>query len=71
MNRIQSEAKLTSEFASHLIAARSIPDAMTACQQWATQKFEMMVDDGKRLFDDTQKFMQTGAAFLSGWASKS
>ncbi|MGD0023515.1 MAG: phasin family protein [Xanthobacteraceae bacterium] len=68
--RVQSEANLVSEFASKLTAARSIPDAMTACQEWTSRRFEMMAEDGKHLFADTQKFMETGARLLSnGWLS--
>ncbi len=68
--RVQSEANLASEFAAKLTAARSIPDAMTACQEWTSRRFEMMAEDGKQLFADTQKFMETGARLLSnGWLS--
>ncbi len=70
VERMQSDANMASEFASKLTAARSIPDAMTACQEWTSRRFEMMAEDGKHLFDDTQKFMQTGARLLSnGWLS--
>lgn len=37
--RMQSEVDLASEFASKLTAARSIPDAMTACEEWTTRRF--------------------------------
>ena len=71
-DRMQSEANLTSEFASKLTAARSIPDAMTACQEWSSRRFEMMAEDGKHLLSDTQKFMETGAHLLAnGWLTKS
>ena len=60
-DRMQSEANLASEFASKLTAARSIPGAMTACQEWSSRRFEMMAEDGKHLLSDTQKFMETGA----------
>jgi hypothetical protein len=31
----------------------------------------MLTEDAKHLFDDTQKFMQTGARlFANGWATK-
>jgi Phasin protein len=66
--RMQSEANLASEFAGKLTAARSIPDAMTACQEWTSRRFEMMAEDGKHVFADTQKFMEMGARLLSnGW----
>ena len=70
IGRMQSEANLASEFASKLTAARSIPEAMTACQEWTSRRFEMMAEDGKHLLADTQKFMETGARLLSnGWMS--
>jgi len=57
-DRAQSEANLASELASKLTAARSIPDAMAAYQEWASRRFEMMAEDGKHLLADTQKFME-------------
>jgi hypothetical protein len=67
---MQSEANLASEFASKLTTARSIPDAMTACQEWSSRRFEMMAEDGKHLFADTQKFIEAGARLVSnGWLS--
>jgi len=68
---MQSQAELASEFASKLTAARSIPDAMTACQDWTSRRFEMMAEDGQHLLADTQKFMEAGAhLFANGWLSK-
>jgi hypothetical protein len=70
LERVQSEANLASEFASKLTAARSMPDTMTACQEWTSRRFEMMAEDGKHLLADTQKFMETGARMVSnGWLS--
>lgn len=70
-DRAQSEANLASEFASKLTAARSIPDAMAACQEWTTRRFELMAEDGKHLLADAQKLVETGARFWSGgWLSK-
>jgi hypothetical protein len=70
-DRMQSEANVASELASRLAAARSIPDAMTAYQDWTGQRFAMMAEDGKRPLDDYQKFAAIGAHVLSnGWRSK-
>ena len=70
IERVQSEANLASEFAANLSAARSIPDAMSACQEWTSRRFEMMADDGKHLLADTQKFMETSTRLLTnGWLS--
>jgi hypothetical protein len=68
LDRIQSEATLASEFASKLTAARSIPDAMTTCQDWTSRRFELMAEDSKHLLANTQKFIETGARLWSnGW----
>jgi len=71
LDRVRTEANLTSEFATKLTAARSIPDAMTACQDWTARRFELMAEDGRHLLADTQKFIETGARLLSnGWLTK-
>ncbi len=71
LDRLQAEATLTSEFASKLTAASSIPDAMTACQEWGSRRFEMMTEDTRHLVDDAQRFMQTGAHLLTNtWQSE-
>jgi len=71
LDRLQQEANLASEFASKLTAARSIPDAMTACQEWTSWWFEMMAEDGKHLLADTEQFMETGARLMSNGSSSS
>jgi Phasin protein len=68
LNRMQSEVKLASEFASKVGGAHSIPDAMAAYQEWSSRRFEMMVDDGKQVLTQSQKAMETAARLLSnGW----
>ena len=64
-DRAHSAANLASDFAAKLTAAHSIPEAMTACQEWTAQRFEMMAEDSRHLLADTQKFMETGARFMS------
>jgi hypothetical protein len=68
LDRLQSEANLASDFASTLASARSIPDVMTACQEWSNGRFVMMAEDGKQLFADAQKFMETSAR-LFWWSN--
>lgn len=71
LDRIEAEVSLASELASKLTAARSIPDAMTAYQEWGSRRFEMMANDTKHFLDDTQKFVRVGAHFLaSRWQPK-
>ena len=63
-DRAQAEANLASELASKLTAARSIPDAMAAYQEWASRRFEIMAEDGKHLLADIQKFMEATTHLL-------
>ncbi len=64
-DRMESEARLASEFTRKVTSCRSIPDAVTACQEWTGRRLEMMADDGKRLLVDSQRMMETGARLLS------
>ena len=64
LDRIQTEAKLASEFTTKLTAAHSIPAAMTVCQEWTSRRLEMMAEDTTHLLKDAQKFMQTGSKGL-------
>jgi Phasin protein len=71
VGRIQSESNIASEFVSKLTAARSIPDAMTACQEWTSRRLELMAEDGQHVLADTQKLIETGTHFLgNGWLAK-
>jgi len=71
IERMQSEANLASEFTAKLAAARSIPDALTVCQEWTSRRFEMMAEDGRHLLADTQAFMEMAARLMpnGGWPS--
>lgn len=65
LDRIQSEASMASEFASKLTAVRSLPDAMTVYQDWASRRLEMMEDDRKHVLAECQKLAETGARLWS------
>jgi hypothetical protein len=69
---VQSETALASKFATKLATTRSIPDAMTTCQEWVGRQIEMMTEDSKLLVADTQRFMETGARVLSSgrWSNR-
>ena len=64
IDRMQSQAKLGSEFVAKLTAARSIPEVATAYQEWASRQMEMATEDAKRIFADGQKLAETGGAFV-------
>ena len=66
-DRMQAEVTLASEFAAKLTAARSLPEVATAYQEWAKRHMEMAADDAKRMFADSQKFVETAARlFMNG-----
>ena len=64
-DRMQSEAKVASDCANKLIAARSIPEAMTACQEWANRQLQMTAEDAEHFFSDGQKFIEASTRLLS------
>jgi hypothetical protein len=67
-DRMQTEAKLASEFTAKLTAARSMPEVAAAYQEWAQRHMEMAAEDAKRMFADGQKLAETGARLMSsGW----
>ena len=69
--RWQSEVNAASEFASKLRTVRLIPDAAMVCQEWMSRRFDMMTDDGERLFADIQKFMEASSRLMANGGSRS
>jgi hypothetical protein len=63
---LQSEADLSAEFTSKMIAARSIPSAATALLAWTTRHMELAAVDAKHVVADTQEVMEIGLRFLPG-----
>jgi hypothetical protein len=71
-DRAKAEADLASEFIAKLTAARSIPDAVTASQDWASRRMELLAEDGRHVFSDAQKIAAAGARFSpNGWGGSS
>jgi uncharacterized protein with PIN domain len=62
--RAKSEADLASEFVTKLTAARSVPETATACQECMDKRMEMLAEDSRRLFNDSQKFLHMGTRLL-------
>jgi hypothetical protein len=57
-NRAKAEAALASEFVGKLSAARSVPDATSTCQEWASRELELLAEDGRHMFANGEKMMQ-------------
>ena len=63
---LQSEADLSAEFTSKMIAARSIPGAATALLEWTSRHVELAAVDAKHVVADTRKIMEVGVRLLPG-----
>jgi hypothetical protein len=60
-----SEAELALNLPNRLAGARTLPDAITAYQQWLTEWLTMCNEDGRRLVADGQRFMTSGVRCLT------
>ena len=70
-DRGRSEASLASELACKLAAAHSISDALTAWQEWSSQRVQRMAEDGKHLVADIQEVMKAGTRLLPNGGARS
>ncbi|HMA71476.1 MAG TPA: phasin family protein [Xanthobacteraceae bacterium] len=55
--RAQKEAELASKFVGKLAGARSVPDATTTCQEWASKEMELLAADGRHMFEHGGKLL--------------
>jgi hypothetical protein len=55
--RVKSEMALWSNLATKVTASHSVPEGLDACREFASQRVQMALEDGKRLFDEGQKVM--------------
>lgn len=70
MERLQYQANLASRLAAQLATVHSVPEVMSIYREWTSHQFEMMANDGKHFFEDTQKLIGASARLLSnGWMS--
>lgn len=63
--RARSEANLASELTSKLAGCRSIPETASAWQEWIDEHSKILVEEGRRLFAGSQKYVQAGARLFS------
>jgi hypothetical protein len=66
LDHLRSEADLSTEFASKITAARSIPDVAALLLEWNKRHMEMAKVDAKHVLADTQSMMEVGARFVAG-----
>ena len=65
VDRAKFEADLASELVSKLTSARSVPETVTAYQEWASRRMQIALEDGQHLFADNIKMVETAARFFS------
>jgi len=56
---------LWTELATKLSSTRSLPDALGTYQQCVTQRMQMAAEDGRRMSDEYQRFLQKFTRLLS------
>ena len=66
--RATSEAELAFKLPRQLTNARSVPDALSAYQEWLNEWMSMRGEDGRRLVADGRKIMDTGVRCFTNTA---
>jgi hypothetical protein len=66
MTRAMEQTRLASEFAGSVANARSVPQIMTAYQEWFTAHTQMLAEDNRKLMSDCQNTATAMLRLLSG-----
>src|SRR5262249_38524233 len=70
MARATAEIELSLKLSKKLTDAHSVPDAVTAYQEWLNEEMGARAEDARLLMSSGQKFMDTTSRFLSsGWTN--
>ena len=64
--RATSKAELAFKLPNKLAKVRSVPDALSAYQEWLAEWMNAYSEDSRRLLSDSRKIMDTGARCLAG-----
>ena len=69
MSRMAAEVERGVKLSTKLSAARSLPDAVAAYQEWMSEETNARSEDARRFMANSQKFMTTSTRLLSnGWS---
>jgi hypothetical protein len=60
-NWLDAEAKLGTDFVTRVAAAKAIPEAASAYQEWMTRRIELFSKEWQKAVVDGQKFMNACA----------
>jgi hypothetical protein len=65
-----AEVECGLKLSKKLTAARSVPDAIAAYQEWLSEEMGARAEDARRLMSNAQKLVDTSTRLLSnGWMS--
>ena len=68
--RATAEVELSLKLSKKLTDAHSVPDAITAYQEWLSEEMNARAEDARLLMSNGQKFMDATSRFLSsGWTN--
>jgi SH3-like domain-containing protein len=70
MDRVKSEIELWSKLQSKILASRTPPEALQAFQECWTERLRMAAEDGQKLGENTQKFVQNVGRITSQGSGK-
>jgi hypothetical protein len=72
MTRATAEFELGLKLSKKLTAAQSVPDAVSAYQEWLSEEMGARAEDTRLLMSSGQKFMDASSRLLSNnWTSTS
>jgi hypothetical protein len=70
MGRATAEVELGLKLSKKLTAAHSVPDAITAYQEWLSEEMNARAEDARLLMSNGQKVMDASSRLLSSsWTS--
>ena len=70
MGRATAEVELSLKLSKKLTDAHSVPDAITAYQEWLSEEMNARAEDARLLLSNGQKIMETSSRLLSSsWTS--
>jgi hypothetical protein len=64
--RMELEKELAADLAAKLSAAKSLPDAAKAYQDWMGRRMETITKDSQKFFADSQKLVTSMSRLMSG-----
>ncbi len=70
LSRVKSELDFWSELTTRVTSSHSVPDGLAAYRDGISQRIQMAVEDGRRLFDEGQKMAAITTGLLNGQLGK-